>query len=186
MSQCPKCNFQNNDNSTECSNCGIIFSKYERHQINKNNESKNPPTKPSVQKNNNSTKSKPSAIVIVGGGFILFCVFIAIFGEMIGLKKSPPSTATVLTNTTTANQNQSEWLPAASNIWQGVKLYSGNGHNKAYVGQVIAWSESYTIPGTGEKIRAIQIQMHDSSIEWKDRGYIIRNTFVKRDDPALK
>ncbi len=91
----------------------------------------------------------------------------------------------VVTNTTTDNLSQ-KWIPAGTNIWQGVKLYSGKGNDKIYVGQVMAWSENYTIPGTGEKIRAIQIQMHDGSIEWKDREYIIWNTFVKKNDPAVK
>ncbi len=128
---------------------------------------------------------KWSWTIAVGGGFIVGGVMLGIAGTVF-LPNKPKSNATVVTNTTAVTQNQSEWLPAASNIWQGVKLYSGNGQNKTYVGQVIAWSENYTIPDTGEKIRALQLQMNDSSIEWKDRGYIIRNTFVKRNDPALK
>lgn len=96
------------------------------------------------------------------------------------------SSAAVVADTTGINQNHTGWLPAGGNIWKGVKLYSGYGHDKIYVGQVIDWSETYTVPYTGEKIRAIQILMHDGSTEWKDRAYIIKNTFVKKGDPALK
>jgi hypothetical protein len=77
------------------------------------------------------------------------------------------------------------WISAAGNIWKGVKLYVGNGPNKIYVGQVLDWTEDYPVPGTGQKIRAVKIRMNDGSIEWKSRDYIIRNTFIKRDDPAL-
>ena len=155
MNQCPKCNFQNNYNSTKCSNCGIIFANYKQHQIKKNNEKKNmlincsacgkdisknaescpncgepntknakseSQTKPQdSKKNNNSTKSKPSCIVIVGGGFILFCIFIALFGEMLGLEKSPPPTTTVETRQDKIEKNFSAWDGSHRNLTRIIK-----------------------------------------------------------------
>ena len=36
MNKCPKCNHGNTDGATECPNCGIIFSKFEKVQAKKN------------------------------------------------------------------------------------------------------------------------------------------------------
>jgi len=140
MNECPKCKTQYNDGDIECKKCGIIFAKFEKLQVKKEklrNEklikcntcgkeiSKNATICPhcgepiSISTNNkpketikNSKKSNLSGIVVVGGGFILLCLFFGLFGEFFGLEKSLPHQGVTETK-------ESKW-------YEGGNLHSAN------------------------------------------------------------
>lgn len=148
MNECPKCKSQYNDGDIECKKCGIIFAKFEKFKIKKENLrneklikcttcgkeiSKNATSCPhcgepiSISTNNkpketikDSKKSNPSCIVVVGGGFILFCLLLGLFGEFFGLEKSPPNQG--ITETKDSKWYQGGNLHSASvSQWQEAK-----------------------------------------------------------------
>lgn len=79
-----------------------------------------------------------------------------------------------------------KWQTAAGNIWTGVRIYSGEGEQKTYVGEVLGGTENYTDPVTGASMRGVKLRMASGAEEWKDRSQLGTWGFVDRDDPALK
>lgn len=78
------------------------------------------------------------------------------------------------------------YLRASSNLWEGVKLYYGEGVDKEYVFEVLGGNDNY-IMANGGKIRGVLVKYPDGSIEWKNRDYIIQGNkyWIKSSDPAL-
>ena len=79
----------------------------------------------------------------------------------------------------------SKWASAGGNIWTGVRIYSGQGEQKTYVGEIIGGNENYTDPMTGNTFRGVKLRMASGAEEWKDRSALIQWGFVEREDPAI-
>lgn len=76
------------------------------------------------------------------------------------------------------------WIPAASNIWTGVKLYYGP--KKMKVGEVLGGSDGLIKAGD-TKIKGVLVKMANGESEWKSREAIVTGAwYVRTDDPALK
>jgi hypothetical protein len=83
---------------------------------------------------------------------------------------------------------KAEWVGCSMHLWTGVKLYYGEGDNKAFFGEVLGGNESYTSPITGERFRGVKITTKKGKAEWKDRDALITSSwcFIRKDDPALE
>jgi hypothetical protein len=88
----------------------------------------------------------------------------------------------------TSTSSSSEWLPLCMHVWQGIEVYYGP--DKTYWGRVVDFDDDFVVPSTGQRIRAVKVQMSNGSVEWKDRDSVICSRyvqlFVKRNDPALR
>ena len=83
----------------------------------------------------------------------------------------------------------SEYIPAASNIWTGVKLYYGPA--KMYVGEVMggcgrSFGMGSRCAPPWESERMVLVRFPSGSTEWKSRDAIVKGPwYVRRNDPAL-
>ena len=73
-------------------------------------------------------------------------------------------------------------VSAATNIWVGVKLYSGD-RCVVEVGTVLGGSNHHTF-ANGETTDSVKILFLSGEVEWKPRRTITHQSFVRTDDPA--
>lgn len=85
-----------------------------------------------------------------------------------------------------AGSSSAGWTSAAGHIWCGVQVYSGQGTQKRFVGEVLGGNERYTDPITGSTFRGVKLRMASGSEEWKDRSSLIQWGYVHKDDPAIQ
>lgn len=124
-------------------------------------------------------------VILAYAGWILAMVT-GLYGPPDSPAVIAPASAAPATAPAAAASPSDEWLPLASHIWTGVKVYNGMGADKGYGFEVLGGNEHYTTRW-GETIRGMKVLYPDGSIEWKDRNALIEKPylFVRADDPAL-
>lgn len=93
-----------------------------------------------------------------------------------------------LVNSKTQGPAAHGWQRPDGAIWAGVKLYTGSGAEKAYVGEVLGGNDRHLDPLTGRTFRGVKIRYPNGTEEWKDRDSILQadSWRVRADDPAIK
>ena len=97
---------------------------------------------------------------------------------------SPSPTAMLLPTDTPVPSPTPKYVPVLAKIWTGVKVYYGQGDEKAYGFEVLGGSEDCPSIPSG---KGLFVRYPDGNEEWKDRAYIVESGdfFVLTDDPAI-
>lgn len=94
-----------------------------------------------------------------------------------------PTLVVVLLAPSSCGENK-EFVPAGSNLWTGVTVYT---RDKAFAFRVLGGNDSHVFPN-GMTARGIKVILPDGSTTWRNRDSIAKTEehwLVKSDDPAL-